>query len=603
MKLNLMTKATMPIVLGAFFCIPIHAQLQNPEEWSSFVNNPEHNTLVKDTFLFQSFENNLLDNWTYEITGSCNKQDASVEDVGKQGGNFSLQMTGNSSLHFKDVPLEHHDNIYIMASFAIKQVDKNAKLSVKYRRDNADKTVTWAIPDKDGYTLPYRSPSRDEEKLRTNPISISQNPTEITILTENTDGCFYIDSVLAYGDIEEYSLFTGEDKSWQDVSSWSHAPAYRHRKALVHGNVSIDQPVTCREISLNGNLRTQNGASLSTNTFKIYHSPENASAVLLPENNLQTATLELHYTFPEKGKWYFIAFPFNVYPEQVGNLSLKDETPNEGGDFFYIKTYNGSRRAQSNQTDNNWDVIPESVFSNNDNPLFQAGIGYLIAIDEAATTNELVMTIDKKEEAEIWQAGEPSFTVQITEVASKTGENPEDNGWVLCGNPYPAPLKLSNVESNASTDGYIYVYNGEKYTPYAIGSNYTLPAYTSFFIKASADTELVINNPANSFTSTENRMIPTSSIGTNATEPQITRPTAITETATFSCTVQGRYLSVSEAGSPLQIDIYNMLGVPMKKFYSDNGHITEYLNIPAGIYILSIQNGKKRIQKKFIIPQ
>lgn len=72
--------------------------------------------------------------------------------------------------------------------------------------------------------------------------------------------------------------------------------------------------------------------------------------------------------------------------------------------------------------------------------------------------------------------------------------NQENHGWYLCGNPFPALLPLTQIEKNKALDGNIYVYDGNGYKTYSLNSNYALPPFAAFFVKASSPTELKISS-------------------------------------------------------------------------------------------------------------
>ena len=60
----------------------------------------------------------------------------------------------------------------------------------------------------------------------------------------------------------------------------------------------------------------------------------------------------------------------------------------------------------------------------------------------------------------------------------------------------PSPISLSQIAANPALDGNIYVYDGNTYESYPIGSEYVLPPFSAFFVKASADTEIKLTAAA-----------------------------------------------------------------------------------------------------------
>ncbi|MCD7913817.1 MAG: hypothetical protein LUG96_00205 [Tannerellaceae bacterium] len=100
--------------------------------------------------------------------------------------------------------------------------------------------------------------------------------------------------------------------------------------------------------------------------------------------------MHVYKTFDEKGKWYFVSFPFDVYMDGIDkDFELKDDQPNAGGNFLYILFYDGIKRSMQNRSTGNWEIISTM---NGNQPVFEKGKGYLIAIDEKATKNTLVFS-------------------------------------------------------------------------------------------------------------------------------------------------------------------------------------------------------------------
>ena len=71
------------------------------------------------------------------------------------------------------------------------------------------------------------------------------------------------------------------------------------------------------------------------------------------------------------------------------------------------------------------------------------------------------------------------------------GGDEANNGWILCGNPYPSAVSLQEILPNPDLDGHVYFYNGQDYEAYPIDSDYAIPAGSTFFVKAVQDTELL----------------------------------------------------------------------------------------------------------------
>lgn len=88
-------------------------------------------------------------------------------------------------------------------------------------------------------------------------------------------------------------------------------------------------------------------------------------------------------------------------------------------------------------------------------------------------------------------------TASVPVYAASAGNTDKAHkGWYLCGNPLPSPISLSQISANPSLDGNIYIYDGNAYESYPIGSEYVLPPFSAFFVKASADTEIKLTAAA-----------------------------------------------------------------------------------------------------------
>ena len=128
------------------------------------------------------------------------------------------------------------------------------------------------------------------------------------------------DSVFAYGDIPSYSLFSGIG-NWNDTTLWSHLPPLRHRNALIKGNVSITTDTYCKDIAIHsGSLEINPGSLFILQNLDLY---ENKASLHSGGTILLSGRITFHKTFEEPGKWYFISFPFDVYPPGIDSTSNK----------------------------------------------------------------------------------------------------------------------------------------------------------------------------------------------------------------------------------------------------------------------------------------
>lgn len=457
-------------------CSTLFAQVSDPSTWNSFVNSPA-NALVSDTFRLQTFGDSEWDNWEYTTSGKTNILDFSTLNLDNLGGKWGLKISLGASISLQPYSLLQYNNVIIQTYYGGRYLNKNDNFFYRIYRPTETIEFKHSNITEDNTSYSYR------------PTNIANTPYALDIFTStsnNTKGYFGLQYAFACGNIPEYSLFTGTG-NWNDTLRWSHLPAMRHRNALIDGEVTISSTMYCNNISLNkkGKIRLMPGSSCIINNLDLY----DTDLSILSEGNLTiNGSITLHKTFNETANWYFISFPFDVYPDGIDSrFEQKDATPNNGGNYFYVQTYNGDKRAFNNQASGNWDVLP--VQSGN-SPLFEKNKGYLIALDEKATIQTLTFSSQPGTTNSDF-AKNSSIPVELK--ASPTAQNTDNYGWYLCGNPLPSPFSFSQIEKNSALDGNIYVYSNTGYTSYSLQSDYAIPPFSYFFIKASESTEINIS--------------------------------------------------------------------------------------------------------------
>lgn len=575
MKKNILHGIRCVLVNALFLNIHyfLHAQLPNPSSWESFVNSTDNQT-ISDTFRLQTFGQSAKDNWSFTL-----KENSSII----QDKN-TLKIPVGSSVTFQPFPLSIYTDVKIAIHIAGLDLSADDSLLFDVHRNQMDVRLAAHTPNKDKNYLAYQY------------FTIGQNPNSLTIDThqasQNSKGYYMTDSLFVFGNIPSYSLFKGSG-NWTDTLCWSHLPALRHRNALINGHISIDKNIICNQITISsGSIEIQPHSSLSTTDISLFGTDNSIHS----EGELHiSGGITLHKTFEETGKWYFISFPFDVYRSGIDPaFSQKDDVPNEGGNYFYVQTYNGNKRAIENQSSNNWEVVPVLP---EDKPIFEKNKGYLIALDEKATGKTLSFS-SKQGDIPLTFGQSGTITIPIETISNR--ENRENHGWYLCGNPLPAPLALSRIKDNPSLDGFIYVYDGYKYQPYLIGSDYALPPYSAFFVKASSSTNLEIMEDYTTKTAKEtiNTHHPLRSI---IKEPhiQVTHQVAILDSNIYY-SIKDKQLYLKDIPTNGKIKLFNLLGqcVWQKRIYPGTNFVP--ITIEPGMYILQIHTEITELRHKIL---
>lgn len=572
------------LFFGAVYSL--HAQVSNPSSWESFVGS-NANTLVSDTFRLQTFGDSEWDNWEYTTSGTTQILDVSSVNIDKLGGKMGLRMSLGSGINFMPYTPNLYTEVQAEIFFGGRYLKRGDELNIRIYRENESTVHSIFSPgaaDSCEYDL----------------LSITKTPLRFDIYStstsSNTRGYYCLQYAFAYGNIPSYSLFSGSG-NWNDTTLWSHLPPLRHRNALIKGDANITTDTYCQDIAIHsGTLKIHSGNRLILQKLDLHEN----QAFLYSEGTIHFSDrITFHKTFEESGQWYFISFPFDVYPTDIApGFVQKDDTPNNGGDYFYVQSYNGDKRASANQSAGNWEVLPVRTANT---PLFEKNKGYLIALDEKATSRTLSFS---SRPGDLPEEFANTGTITIPLGADMTSDNQENYGWYLCGNPFPAPLTLTRIEKNEALDGNIYVYDGNGYKAYSLNSRYAIPPFAAFFVKASSPTELRISS--NSIPTKATNIIPTNiPLSKSRTEPHpaqqstgIKNPDA--ERVRFYIKNGQLHLqNIPEAG---YIRIVNMLGqcLLQKKI----GQGSQEIPVPnaSGIHILQIQTGRSQKCHKVTLP-
>ncbi len=542
---------------------PLGAQVSNPSAWTEFVKSSEMPQVI-DTFRMQTFSQSEKDNWNYTLTGGA--------AISEEENALKIPLGGRIEL--EPYSSEEYQHVSACAVCSSKSIVAGDSLYVKM--DNKRKTGI------EGIIFPFKKAKSKES------IMLKNTPNNISFYafnkkTETGDGYFLIDSIFAVDTTSRYSLFTGSG-NWASNDCWSSLAPYRRRGALINGDVEVNTPVDCGMISISGgSMKITEEGELTTDTLYMHDTDFSISSVgKFTVEKMAT----IYHTFPEKGKWYFLSFPFDVYLDGIDSrFTLENDLFDGSGNYLYVQTYDGNKRTARQTASGNWATFAAPA---SENPLvFERGKGYLVALDKAADDNTLTFSAT---EGNIPTNFGASASIPV-EVATQASEDKSgNNGWCLCGNPLPAPLSFSRISSNAALDGYIYIYNNGAYTPYNIKGNYELPPLAAFFVKASAATTLSITDELPATKAVTLRT--DSPLSTDAAEPRSVA-TGLSEVmdkdAVVDMSLEGNVLHISGLPSSGKLQAIDTAGRVVYSCSLPQGASVCPLPLSDGVYILVVE--------------
>lgn len=578
------------------FSTSTYAQEIDPSTWSGFVKS-DRNPVVADTFLIQTFNEHPTDNWEYRMTGNSSLFDARTAGIKDASEGYSLKLPPESSVQVDIKAFGTYKDVRIFFIYAAHNLQKNEILYMTVdRQEKPAKDMIWLDPPRNNYSVSFQQVKNDAY-IKRSFLQLMNNPfhAALSVGSGTGEGYYAIDSIYAVGDTRNYSLFTGSGE-WNDKAGWSDNPVLRNRHAMIHGNVQVNQHISCDHLFIGkGQVGIQPGQTLHTN--QIIFCDNNAS--LSSGGTLSVdQTITVHKTFEEKGRWYFISFPFDIYAEGIDpNFELKDDNTTDGGNYFYLQTYNGEQRAIQHNSETSWEVVPAETI-NDSQPVFHKNKGYLIAIDEQANKQTLSFTSRPGDIPEDFgQNGKIEISTPFI-----SGEILEEHyGWHLCGNPLPAPLILSQISPNRDLDGYAYIYEGNTFRAYPLNSEYAIPAFSAFFVKAERDTELIVSS---SLRATDYRLITSGTMSSIKEEPQsqnaATGSTSFHKTTGQTSFIKGNMLFTEGLQTSGKVFSVDFMGRIIWQKEIDKGSSQIELPVVSGACILHIETSSYKAQHKFI---
>lgn len=567
MKKNIPFQAILIAIVQWVFNSPMSAQSEwlSPLQWKSLVQDSQKNLIIRDTVLYQSFDSDNPLSINYTVSGQYDFFYPQEEGIQGASDSRAIRLYPGSRLTIDTLIYPALKMAEIHIPFAFQHVNKEEDIyftTYFYSGDTEFDARPYVVKSNDcsryfreiyvGRQCFYRGRRSAPYRLQ----------IKVTKPTSASDGYYCIDSLFLVGNIEQYSLLQ-QSGTWHDHSLWSHDYTSLRRIALIDADVRINQAAECLHLINNQKeIRIQ------------------------PKGVLHTRQMTTLHTFAEKGKWYFVSFPHNVSLAgidarfQLGDASTVTTEP--VNNILYIQTYDGRGRAENNRSDGNWTVLSADAFSPED-ILLEKGKGYLMAIDETAD----IQTLSFSSPANDSLTFRETMSVPL-EANTLQGGDEANNGWILCGNPYPSAVSLQEILPNSDLDGYVYLYNGQDYEAYPFDSDYAIPAGSAFFVKAVQDTELLFQRKEDTASSVILQHAALPYQGKEPGSPSITQ--AIKPSCKIQYTIRAGKIHIqnSQAG---ELIVYTVLGKEVKRMRLLEGEGEYALPQSAGMYFLRIISG------------
>ncbi|MDD4823195.1 MAG: hypothetical protein PHI48_11645 [Bacteroidales bacterium] len=289
--------------------------------------------------------------------------------------------------------------------------------------------------------------------------------------------------------VKEVLNATKQDGALTDPTIWSLGIPQKYENFVLNHNTTLNSAQSAGEVQVAPGkfLNLTPGSALSVRKLDLYSDDTYGTSEIVRDGGTLSVTdkVSITKTLPEKGKWYFISFPFDVCASGIKSFDIGDETTTEAGNHLYIKSYDSEKRATSGRSTGNWVVTPSPT--DQSTILFEKNKGYLIAIDATSDTQEICFESSS------------STTFGCSETISTScyihDNNPESvhTGWVLTGNPLLNNLQLNGKPSLIGLTPFAYYYNQETHTydVFNMAEN-KLPfkPFEAFFVKATEHGEM-----------------------------------------------------------------------------------------------------------------
>lgn len=270
---------------------------------------------------------------------------------------------------------------------------------------------------------------------------------------------------------------TGE---WNDPTVWSMGVPFRGENIIVNHDLILSDHTVVGEMQIAPGKKLSLAASalLTAEEVVLHDCPTGSSQIGYTAGQLVVnGHIRLNKTLPERSKWYFCSFPFDVLPQGLLNFDQGDESTALPGNHLYIQYYHAAQRASSGTASGNWATLP---ISTQEIPLFERNKGYMISIDGTSetTTIQLCSVVSP-----LLSDGQ----IPITAYLHQNDPQSPHSGWALVGHPLLSTTDTyTPYLSEEAFTPFIYHYDTlqHNYVVYRSDETIALPPYSAYFVKA-----------------------------------------------------------------------------------------------------------------------
>lgn len=283
--------------------------------------------------------------------------------------------------------------------------------------------------------------------------------------------------------VKEVLNATKQDGALTDPTIWSLGIPQKYENFVLNHNTTLNTVHRAGEVQIapGKSLNLTSGADLSVRKLDLFSDDTYGTSEIVRDGGTLRVTdqVTITRTLPEKGKWYFISFPFDVSASGVHTFDIGDESTTEAGNHLYIKSYDGEKRAKSGRSTDNWVVTPTPT--DQTTILFEKNKGYLIAIDATSDTQDISF---ESTSATTFGTNE---TISTACYVHDNNRESVHTGWILTGNPLLNSLQLNSNPSLIGLTPFAYYYNQDTHTYDVfnmVESGLPIKPFEAFFVKA-----------------------------------------------------------------------------------------------------------------------